>query len=386
MASVKLYLDKRAKRKTDNKYPLKLSITHKGNAMLSLDIFLDENQFEAGLIVKHPRKAVLNKMLKQTIINAESKLLKLKVSGKLQQMTATDIRDVIQQGDQDPEEKTYLFIDHYRKFVGEKNKPTTIEKYESTLTRIKGFADIDALTFADIDFAWLKEFNEYMAEFAPSVNARNIHLRNIRAIYNDAINEDKASLNDYPFRRFKIKAQATPKRSLSVEQIVQIRDIDWGILQPVADAFLLMFYLIGINIVDLLSLKEITYEGRIEYYRSKTGRFYSIEVLPPAIQLIEKYKGENLLLLWSEKYSNYRNFTKYINKRLDKIGQGIGVPELTSYYARHSWATLAAKLDIPKETIAASLGHGGNSVTDIYIDFDRDKIDKANRMVIDSLS
>jgi hypothetical protein len=167
MASVKLYLDKRAKRKTDNKYSLKLSITHKGNAMLSLDIFLDENQFEAGLIVKHPRKAVLNKMLKQTIINAESKLLKLKVSGKLQQMTATDIRDVIQQGDQDPEEKTYLFIDHYRKFVGEKNKPTTIEKYESTLTRIKGFADIDALTFSDIDFAWLKEFNEYMAEFAP---------------------------------------------------------------------------------------------------------------------------------------------------------------------------------------------------------------------------
>jgi integrase len=218
-----------------------------------------------------------------------------------------------------------------------------------------------------------------------TVNARNIHLRNIRAIYNDAINEDKASLNDYPFRRFKIKAQVTPKRSLSVEQIVKIRDTDWGILQPVADAFLLMFYLIGINIVDLLSLKEITYEGRIEYYRSKTGRFYSIEVLPPAIQLIEKYKGENLLLLWSEKYSNYRNFTKYINKRLDKIGQGIGVPELTSYYARHSWATLAAKLDIPKETIAAGLGHGGNSVTDIYIDFDRDKIDQANRLLIESL-
>lgn len=58
-------------------------------------------------------------------------------------------------------------------------------------------------------------------------------------------------------------------------------------------------------------------------------------------------------------------------------------PELTTYWARHSWATIAASLDIPKETIAAALGHGGNTVTDIYIDFDAKKIDEANRRVID---
>ena len=58
-------------------------------------------------------------------------------------------------------------------------------------------------------------------------------------------------------------------------------------------------------------------------------------------------------------------------------------PELTTYWARHSWATIAASLDIPKETIAAALGHGGNTVTDIYIDFDVRKIDEANRRVID---
>ena len=58
-------------------------------------------------------------------------------------------------------------------------------------------------------------------------------------------------------------------------------------------------------------------------------------------------------------------------------------PGITTYWARHSWATIAASLDIPKETIAAALGHGGNTVTDIYIDFDRAKIDRANRMVID---
>ena len=58
-------------------------------------------------------------------------------------------------------------------------------------------------------------------------------------------------------------------------------------------------------------------------------------------------------------------------------------PKLTTYWARHTWPTIAASLDIPKETIAAALGHGGNTVTDIYIDFDRRKVDEANRKVMD---
>ena len=79
-----------------------------------------------------------------------------------------------------------------------------------------------------------------------------------------------------------------------------------------------------------------------------------------------------------------------LNKRLKEIGALSGnetsrplFPNLTTYWARHTWATLAAGLEIPKETIAAALGHGGNTVTDIYIDFDRKKVDEANRRVID---
>lgn len=58
-------------------------------------------------------------------------------------------------------------------------------------------------------------------------------------------------------------------------------------------------------------------------------------------------------------------------------------PHFTTYWARHSWTTIAAEPDIPKETIAAALGHGGNSVTDVYIRFDDRKIDEANRRVLD---
>lgn len=62
---------------------------------------------------------------------------------------------------------------------------------------------------------------------------------------------------------------------------------------------------------------------------------------------------------------------------------GVIRDDVSPYWARHTWATIAAELEIPKETIAAALGHGGNSVTDIYINFNQKKIDDANRRVID---
>ena len=67
----------------------------------------------------------------------------------------------------------------------------------------------------------------------------------------------------------------------------------------------------------------------------------------------------------------------------DLVADGVEIEELTTYWARHTWATIASELDIPKDTIAAALGHGGNSVTDIYIDFDLKKVDEANRKVLD---
>lgn len=74
-----------------------------------------------------------------------------------------------------------------------------------------------------------------------------------------------------------------------------------------------------------------------------------------------------------------------VGKRGKKDKEG-AFPFLSTYYTRHTWATLAAYLEIPKETIAAALGHGKKDVTDIYISFDQNKIDEANRRVIDYLN
>lgn len=120
-----------------------------------------------------------------------------------------------------------------------------------------------------------------------------------------------------------------------------------------------------------------------------------MKVEPEARVLIEKYAGTDHLLSIMDGRKDYLQYVRQTNNALRKIGDcdrsGLGgkkthhaiCPELSTYWARHTWATIAASLDIPKETIAAALGHGGNTVTDIYIDFDRRKVDEANRKVLD---
>lgn len=97
-----------------------------------------------------------------------------------------------------------------------------------------------------------------------------------------------------------------------------------------------------------------------------------------------------------DRYSDHTSFISKINKNLKLIGPYSITPDsrhkkivsplfpkLSTYWARHTWATIAASLDIPKETISHALGHGNDTVTDVYIDFDLGKVDEANRKVID---
>ncbi len=286
------------------------------------------------------------------------------------------------------------FIKHYIKFAESKTNKGTRGVYMHTLSRMRDFDHkVDKKTFEDINLQWLMNFEAFCAQTA-NKNARNIHLRNIRAVFNNAI--DFEITTAYPFRRFKIRPEATRKRALTLDALRALFDFPVEpYIEYYRDMFKLMFMLIGINTVDLYGLKSITYDGRIEYRRAKTHKLYSVKVEPEALELINKYKGLKGLLNVADRWSDSRNFRRQCNMALQRIGEverrGLGgkkylkpiFPELTTYWARHTWATIAASLDIPKDTIAQALGHGNNTVTDIYIDFDRDKIDEANRRVLD---
>ena len=170
------------------------------------------------------------------------------------------------------------------------------------------------------------------------------------------------------------------------------------------DMFLLIIYLVGINMKDLANLTPANYiDGRIEYRRAKTGKLYSIKVEPEAAEIIERYKGKKHLLSPFDRYKSHTNYLIHLNEGLRRIGpievDANGKPkytknhlpimkpiekEITSYWGRYSWATYAADLDIPKDTISEALGHvHGSKITGVYIKFSRDKIDEANRKVID---
>lgn len=273
-------------------------------------------------------------------------------------------------------------------------KESTRLTYERTLKHLEAFIGTGQSNNLDeVNKAWLTAFDNYLSKSNPSPNARALHFRNLRAVFNYAIDEELTA--NYPFRRFKIKTVKTAKRNLSVEELRQVFNYaveDWQVAYR--DMFKLSFMLMGVNFADLLNLtKSEMRSGRIEFNRHKTARLYSMKVEPEALELIEKYAGQDYLLSIMEGRKDYVQYIRQTNHALKCIGtksvkgrapQGDALfPGITTYWARHTWATIAASLDIPKETIAAALGHGGNTVTDIYIDFDCRKVDEANRKVLD---
>lgn len=265
-----------------------------------------------------------------------------------------------------------------------------------TLTMIRKFDhNIDTKSFEEINKAWLISFDRFLADTERSANSRAFHMRNIRAVFNDALDDEITTA--YPFRKFKILQQPTRKRSLTVEQLRTLCEFPCEEYQiQYRDMFMLMFMLIGINGADLFAARPDTVvDGRLEYVRAKTHKPYSIKVEPEASKLLERYKGVEHLVWVSDVYASHKDYLHRMGVVLKQIGpverHGRGgkktrqplFPHISQYWCRHTWATIAASLDIPKETIAAALGHGGNTVTDIYIDFDRRKVDEANRRVID---
>lgn len=409
MASIKFYFDQRAKRK-DNKFPLKVSISHKQQfALISLEVFLLPEQWDAAKekIVGHPNRLFLNNYVVRQKLNVETELLNLKAAGLLDSLTGKQIRDKIQQsltGETKEDKNTPpLFVDRCRKFAGEKTNQRTKESYLYTLSKVVAFCDKpDELTFEQINYEWLKDFEFYLSETS-AINSISIHMRNIRAVFNDALNSEVITC--YPFRKYKIKSEATVKRSLLPQQLVTFRDYPCEEHQrQYLDAFMLTFYLIGINTIDLCNLKEIR-NGRIEYRRAKTKKLYSIKVEPEAMAIIEQYKGKGQLLDILDRYTNYKDYAHRLNENLQEIGEVKLVekiikgkrrqikerkplfPDITTYWARHTWATIAHKIGISKDTISMALGHEfGCKTTGIYIDYDMEKVDEANRKVIDYIN
>jgi site-specific recombinase XerD len=397
MAQVNLYADKRADR--NGRHSITLYINADGKRLkFRTGIYVEAlSMFDGVQVSRQSDNYKVKNMRLMSLKSAADKLLIEIEESKQIYLPAKRVKELILErlfGRNKERIKNFLY--YHDEFASLKTTKGTKNVYAMTRKKIEKY---DAgCTFDTMNYKWLLSFEAYLLKTV-KVNTAAIHLRNIRAVFNYAIDEEITTL--YPFRKFKIRKEDTRKRCLTVEQVRELRDYhlieDWQ--REYRDIFMLMIYLIGINAADLFNAKEITSDGRIDYHRSKTHKLYSIKVEPEAMEIIEKYRGDKYLLNVLDRYKNYKDFLRRMNEALKKIGgmKRVGqggkkiwsplFPELSSYWARHTWATLCAELEVPKETISAGLGHSiGSDVTDIYIKFNPKKVDEANRKVIDYIN
>lgn len=295
---------------------------------------------------------------------------------------------------------TSSFVCYIRKIAETKGRYNTQRNYERVARAIEIY-DKDC-TFESVDKKWIVSYIDHERGKGRKDNGIQTDIQILKFVFNRAI-EDELT-DKFPFRGVSVKKEQTKKRCLSLEQLRAIRDFKLaGKKAMYRDCFMLSFYLIGINISDLLFLpKTALKNGRIIYKRNKTGKLYDIKVEPEAMEIIARHKSrkkDRLLSFLEEGDATITNtFANNLTRHLRTIGEKerhsyyVTVHPIeegiTSYWSRHTWATLASEIDIPMEVIGRSLGHSlwDNAVTSTYIKYDTKKIDEANRKVIDYLN
>lgn len=386
MGKVNLILDTR-RAKEGGRYPLKFGVSFAGQyAYIPTGIDLDQKQWNGREIVKCEQKSIYSQLVNYKRLELEKAIVGLECRGINQAKSSAHLKELIErQTSGHYKAATYPVRDAFDEKIKALDKESTRAMYRLTIDRIGEYADLDSLKMADIDYRWLCGFEQHLRERGNKVNSIGIHMRNTRAVFNHLIDLGDIEQESYPFRKYKVRHEETAKRSLLIEQLRAVRDTPEGPMKRYADIFLLIFYLLGINLIDLCNLKEITPDGRIEYRRSKTGRVFSVKVEPEALAIINRYRGKGYLLDILDRRKEkaaHKSFTSRMNRYLKRL-----VPGISSHWAKHSWATIAAELEIPIETISTALGHKiGSGTTAIYIRFNQRKVDDANRKVIDYLN
>jgi hypothetical protein len=402
----------------NGKANIKIRVSHKGVVRyIATEHYIEPENFdnEKGRVKPgHPNAADINIELQALELTYQRKVLKME--GRIKDVSVNDLilflNDTDNSGLLD-----FISVARNRveflKRAGRKGSATSLEQ---TIGRIKSYAGVEKLPFESINKTWLEGFESWYC-LNGSQNSAAIHLRNIRTMFNIAMDDYGLSPELYPFRKFKIKTTETIHRDLDPTEIARLMAFkpEGSFHQTAIDLWLLSFFMVGINFKDLLLAgKTQLKKGRLVYNRHKTKTLYSVKVEPEAEALIKKHAGKNFLLNLIEHKQvvqvkkdrttqlhqdivdrtnrTLKTITKAINLKAKEKALENGTraedfenviePELSTYYARHAWASIASKLEVPHDVIREALGHG-RSITDIYIRFYTSRIDEANRKIID---
>lgn len=276
-------------------------------------------------------------------------------------------------------------------------KKQTAAKYTTAINSFKRFKGDCDVPIDNMDSSLILEYEQWLKESGVCKNTTSFYMRNLRAIYNRAV-EKEITVQRFPFRHVYTGIDKTVKRALSAKSIREIKNLDLRLspqLDYARDLFMFSFYTRGMSFIDMAFLKKKDLQGGIlSYRRKKTSQQLFIKWEKPMQEIIDKYDtGDSPYLLpiikenGTDSRTQYKNSAHLVNDKLKKIGEQLGLEiPLTSYVARHSWASIAKSKNIPVSTISEAMGHDSENTTRIYLaSLDTSSVDKANSIVLSVL-
>ena len=326
MATIKLVSG--IKKSADGRWTLRVRVNVGSSiAYVATDIKLLDDEWDSGSCEYHGRSDLQRARVIALRSNLAVLLAEMKASGRMSSLNALDIANIIRvevlrkSPRSDPRSLLIKRMEAYRDKCVAKG---TMEVYTRTIDTLSRFDhDLASRRMEQVDRRYLEDFEKFCRR-TMSVNTTSILLRNIRTVFNDA--RDDGVTTNYPFRGFKIRQEETRKRCLSAERLRQLMSMELPESQVrYRDYFMLMFYLIGVNTVDLFNARPCDLEdGRLNYRREKTGKLYSVKVEPEAMAIIMKYKGKTHLLEAMDNHDDFLSWRTQLNKRLKALGQITG--------------------------------------------------------------
>lgn len=277
--------------------------------------------------------------------------------------------------------------------------------YKSSYNSLKVFTnDKLDIPFSAIDITWLNKYERWLRSKGNEETTMSLMFRTLRSTYNKAIKAKCARKSEYPFDEFKINKfdVSTQKRAIAKTEVLKftkdVRPIDKRqYIQLSKDIFMFSYLCGGINFTDIANLtKANIIEGkRLHYIRQKTGKLIKIGLSEEAMKIIERYATESKGYLFPilnanlhktplQKQNRIHKILGKVNINLKLIAAQLGVEgNLTTYVARHSFASVLKKSGVNIALISEALGHSDIATTQIYLDsFDNEQIDAAMKNLL----
>lgn len=288
----------------------------------------------------------------------------------------------------------YSFMKQLSAQFGGEGKSATSRHYLSTLNMLTYFSEGEDMQLDDIDETKVKQIETWLVEKGLAPNTVSFYLRVMQACWNKAVNTGLIPNAPSPFAQVNTRVEKTAKRAVEEKVITQLAKLTGKELQSPAlifsrDMFLFSYYARGMSYIDLAHLKKENIKGdTLVYKRQKTGQELRIRLLPEMIVIIKRYVSNSRQKLFpilsdDATYRNYESALRLQNKQLKILGKLVGVENLTTYVARHTWASIANQKGVPIELISKGMGHSSTKVTLIYIaQLDNPRLDDANNIVI----